>query len=56
MINDNKNEAKNEKQITKTRDKYINIPRPRHGRKYTKYKLCLTTVMAICIKQQLSNN
>ena len=34
----------------------INIPRPRHGRKYTKYKLCLTTVMAICIKQQLSNN
>ena len=34
----------------------INIPRPRHGRKYTKYKLCLTTVMAIYIKQQLSNN
>ena len=28
----------------------INRPRPRHGDKYTKYKMCLTTRMVICIK------
>ena len=33
----------------------MNRPRPRHGHKYTKYKLCLGTMMAICIKQHLSN-
>ena len=27
-------------------------PRPRHGHKYTKYKMCLNT-MVICIKQHL---
>ena len=42
MINDNENEE-------------INKPRPRHGHKYTKYKSCLSTMMAICIKQHLSN-
>ena len=32
-------------------DRYdINRPRPRHGDKYTKYKMCLTTRMVICIK------
>ena len=30
---------------------YINTPRPRHGHKYTKYKI----MMVICIKQHLSN-
>ena len=33
----------------------INRTRPRHGHKYTKYKFCLGTMMAICIKQHLSN-
>ena len=37
MINVNENEAENEKQ------RYdINRPTPRHGHKYTKYKLCLS--------------
>ena len=30
---------------------YENDCRPRHGHKYTKYKLCLSLVMAICLKQ-----
>ena len=33
----------------------INRPRPRHRDKCTKYKMCLSTLMVICIKQQLSN-
>ena len=33
----------------------INRPRPRHGHKYTKYKMCPGTKIAICIKQRLSN-
>ena len=32
-----------------------NRPRPRHGHKYTKYKMSLNIVMVICIKQHLSN-
>ena len=32
----------------------INRPRSRHGHKYTKYKICLSIMMAICIKQNLS--
>ena len=35
FINDNENEAENEKKITYK----INGPRPRHGHKYTKYKI-----------------
>ena len=27
----------------------------RHGCKYTKYEMCLTIMMVICIKQHLSN-
>ena len=30
-------------------------PRPRHGHKYTKYKICLNIVLVLCIKQHLSN-
>ena len=30
-------------------------PRPRPGQKYVKYKMCLSIMMAICIKQLLSN-
>ena len=33
----------------------INRPRPRHGHKYTKYKMYLSIMMVICIKQNLSN-
>ena len=33
----------------------INKPRPRHGQKYSKCKTCLSMIMIICIKQQLSN-
>ena len=32
-----------------------NTPGPRHGHRYTKYKMCLRTVMNIRIKQHLSN-
>ena len=30
--------------------------RPRHGHKHTKYKICLSIMMVICITQHLSNN
>ena len=33
----------------------MNRARPRHGGKCTKYKMCLTTRMVLCIKQHLSN-
>ena len=33
----------------------INRPRPRHGHKYTEYKMCLNMIMVIYIKQHLSN-
>ena len=33
----------------------INRTRPRHGHKYTKYKMCLSIMMVICIKQHLGN-
>ena len=28
----------------------INRPRPKHGHKYTKYKMCFSVMMTICIK------
>ena len=33
----------------------INIHRPRHGHKSSKYKVCLSIVMIRCMKQHLSN-
>ena len=33
----------------------ITRPRPRHGHKHTIYKICLSVIMAICIKHHLSN-
>ena len=33
----------------------INSHRPRHGHEYTKYKMCLSIIMVICVKQHLSN-
>ena len=33
----------------------ITRPRPRHGHKYTKYKISLNIMMVISIKQHLSN-
>ena len=32
----------------------INRPRPRHGHKFAKFKICLSRMMVICIKQQLT--
>ena len=33
----------------------LNRSGPRHGHKYTKYEMCLSIMMIICIKQHLSN-
>ena len=33
----------------------INWSRPRHRHNYTKYKMCLSIMMVVCIKQHLSN-
>ena len=33
----------------------LNRPRSRHGHKYTKYKMGLSLIMVICIKQYLSS-
>ena len=33
----------------------MNILRPSHGHKYTKHKMCLSIIVAMCIKQHLSN-
>ena len=33
----------------------INRTRPRHGHKYTKYRMCLNMVTVMCNKQHLSN-
>ena len=53
MINDNENEAENEKYSSRHN---INRTRCRHGHKYAKYKICLhKMMMVVCIKQHLSN-
>ena len=41
--------------VMKMRLKMKNRPRPRHGPNYTKYKMCLSIMMVICIKQHLTN-
>ena len=33
----------------------INWPRPRHGPTSSKWKMCLSIMVVICIKQHLSN-
>ena len=33
----------------------INKLRSRHGHKYSKYNICLSVMMLLCIKQHLSN-
>ena len=53
MINDNKNEAENEK--NRLHRYGINRPKPRHGHKYTKYIMRLSIMMAMSINQHLSN-
>ena len=30
---------------------YINRPRPKHGPKHTKYKMCLSIIMAIVLNK-----
>ena len=52
MINDNENEA----EIKNRSHRYeISRPRPTNGYRYTKYKMCLSIMMVICIMQHLSN-
>ena len=34
----------------------INRSKPKHGRKHTRYKMCLNIMMVICIKQHLKLN
>ena len=53
MSNDNENEAAKMKSRSQRYD--ISRPRPRHGQKNTKYKMCLNIMIVICIKQHLSN-
>ena len=56
MIYDNKNENENHIDTTKCRPRPRKCrPRPRYGHKHTKYKMCLSMMMGICIKQHLSN-
>ena len=52
MINDNKMRLK-----MKNRSHRYDLTRPRtrHGHKYTIYEMYLSLMMAICIKQHLSN-
>ena len=40
----------------KSRSQRYDISRPRHGRKYNKYKMCLSIMMVICIKQTPKQN
>ena len=51
MINDNGKETENEKYATPD----LKRPKPRHGHKYAKYKMFLSIIMVICIKQHLNN-
>ena len=52
MINDNKNDAENEKNRSHRYD--ITRARSRYGHKYTIYIMCRSLIMAISIKQHLS--
>ena len=49
MVNDNEIKNRSDRQN-------INRPRQRHGHKYKKYKLYLSVMMVICIKQRLKLN
>ena len=44
MINDTENEAENKKIITNLKNWYW----PRHGHKYTKYKILFSIIIVIC--------
>ena len=54
MINDNKNETENFSFRSHRHD--ITRPRARHGDKYTIYEMCLSLMMAICIKTELKKS
>ena len=42
--------------MKKRLDRYdINRPKSRYGNKYSKYKKCLSMMMLLCIKENLSN-
>ena len=53
IFSDNENEAEIEKQVSHRYN--INRPMPRQGNKHTKYKMCLSIMMVLCIKPHLSN-
>ena len=52
MINDNENEAGNKWNKSHRYDIYR--PRRRHRHTYTKYKMYLSMMLVVCIKQHLS--
>ena len=52
MINDNEMRLKMKNRLHRYD---INRPRLRHGHKYSEYKMCLSIMMLICIKQHLSD-
>ena len=53
MINYNENETENKKYINRSN---INRTRSRHGHKCTNYKMCHSTIMVMCIKQDLTTS
>ena len=53
MINGNKKMRPKMKNRSQRYD--INRPRPWYGPKCTKYKVCLSIIMFLCVKQHLSN-
>ena len=57
MVGDEEHEAENEMKTKNRLHRYdMNRPRPRPGHKYTKYKMCQSTIMVISIKQNLSKS
>ena len=52
MINDNEMRLKMKNRLHRYD---INRPRLRNGHKYSEYKMCLSIMMLICIKQHLSD-
>ena len=49
-MSNHKNEMKKIKMKTRLHRYDINIPRSRHGHKYSNYKKCLSMIMLICSK------
>ena len=52
MIDYEENEAKMKNRL---HSYDINRPKPRHGLRYTKYKMCHNKMMVICFRKHLNN-